>query len=57
VTKGDPKDPLSDEQIIAKFRANTEGILSHECVDEIINATWEVDSFGDISKYMSLFII
>jgi 2-methylcitrate dehydratase len=57
VTKGDPENPLSDEEIIAKFRANTEGILGHECVDKIINATWQLDSFGDISKYMSLFNI
>jgi len=57
VTKGDPEDPLSDEEIIAKFRANTDSILSHECIDEIINATREMESLGDISRYMSLFII
>jgi len=57
VAKGDPKGTLSDEEIIAKFRANTEGILSHGCVDEIINTTWEIDSLEDISKYMSLFIV
>jgi len=42
--------PLSE--IIAKFCANTEGILGHGCVDEIINMMWQLDSFGDISKYM-----
>ena len=28
-----------------------------DAIDEIINATWELDPFGDISKHMSLFII
>jgi 2-methylcitrate dehydratase len=56
VTKGDPEDPLSDEEIIAKFSANTKGILSHECVDEIINATWRFESLKGVSDYMALLV-
>ena len=54
---GDPGDPLSYEEIIAKFRANTEGTLSHERADEITTATCEIDPPENIKKYLSLFIV
>ena len=56
VAKGGPEDPLTDDEIIAKFRANTEGILSHECVDEIINTTWRFESLKGVSDYMALLV-
>jgi 2-methylcitrate dehydratase len=55
VAKGDPEDPLTDEEIIAKFKANSKSILSHQRAEEIIEATWELDSLSNVSVYMNLF--
>lgn len=54
--KGSPENPLSDEEIIAKFRANAEGVVSSQRMDEIIQATWALDEIEDLTGYMKLFI-
>ena len=54
VTKGDPEDPLSDEEIVAKFCANVEGLLTQKRIDEIIGNTWQLDSLRIIQEYMAL---
>lgn len=55
--KGSPQNPLSDEELIAKFRANAEGVMDTSRQDEIIQATWEVDEFKDMSQYMKLLVV
>lgn len=53
--KGSPENSMSDEEIIAKFRANSEGFVSTSRQDEIIDATW---SLGEeemlIEEFMKL---
>jgi 2-methylcitrate dehydratase len=56
LAKGDPGNPLTDEELTAKFRANSEGVLSGGRIDEIIEATWRVDSLENISDYMALLV-
>ena len=56
VAKGDPADPMSDEDIIAKFRANARGVLSSERMDEVTEATWRLDSLANMREYMELLI-
>ncbi|OPX39328.1 MAG: hypothetical protein B1H11_03415 [Desulfobacteraceae bacterium 4484_190.1] len=57
VAKGDPQDPLTDEEIIDKFCANAQEVLTARQIDEIIKTTWEFDSLKRISDYMGLFIV
>ena len=54
--KGSPQNPLSDEDIVAKFRANAEGIVSAARQDEIIAATWDFYNVGDLGEYMRLLV-
>ena len=54
--KGSPQNPMSDEEIIAKFRANAEGVVSSQRQDEIIQATWTFDEMGDLGEYMRLLV-
>jgi 2-methylcitrate dehydratase len=54
VAKGDPADPMSDEEIEAKFRANAKGILSSERMDSVIEATWQLESQPSVQGYMEL---
>ena len=56
VAKGDPADPMSDEDLVAKFRANTSGVLSSERTDEVIEATWQLDKLSSVHEYMELLI-
>jgi 2-methylcitrate dehydratase len=43
--KGSPQNPMSDKEIIAKFRANASGAVSQARQDEIIDATWNLEEF------------
>jgi len=54
VAKGDPEDPLTDDEIVAKFCANVEGLLTDKRIDEIIESTWQLDSLRSIQEYMAL---
>ena len=56
VAKGDPADPLSDDEIVAKFRANADGVVSEKRMDQICEATWKFESQRDLSKYMRLLL-
>ena len=54
--KGSSENPLSDEEIVSKFRANAEGLMSKQRQDEIIAATWTFDEIEDLSEYMALLV-
>jgi 2-methylcitrate dehydratase PrpD len=56
VAKGSPEDPLSDDEIVAKFRANARGIVSDQRMDEIIETTWKFETVSDLSDYMALLV-
>jgi 2-methylcitrate dehydratase len=57
VAKGDPADPLSDDELVAKFRANAAGVLSEERMHAIIAATWAFEEVENVGDYMRLLIV
>ena len=54
--KGSPKNPMSDDEIVSKFRANAEGVLSSDRQDEVIDLTWSFDELDNLGEYMKLLI-
>ncbi|HDD55457.1 MAG TPA: MmgE/PrpD family protein [Chloroflexi bacterium] len=52
--KGSPLNPMSDEEIISKFRANAGAVLSVDQQDKVIDLTWRFDELEEISSYMEL---
>lgn len=54
--KGSPNNPMSDEEIVSKFRANAEGVLDKARQDEVIDATWRFDELEEIGEYMKLLV-
>ena len=52
--KGSPLNPMSDEEIISKFRANAGTVLSKEQQDKVIDLTWRFDELEEIVSYMEL---
>lgn len=55
--KGSPQNPLSDDELVAKFRANAKHVISKRRQDEIIEATWDFDRFADVGDYMRLLVV
>jgi len=52
--KGSPENPLSDDELVAKFRANAQGAVSEGRQNEIIESTWNFDDQADLNAYMKL---
>jgi 2-methylcitrate dehydratase len=54
--KGQPARPLSDEEIISKFKANSEKKISSSRMEDIIKATKELENIDEIGEYMKLLV-
>ncbi|MEA2008835.1 MAG: MmgE/PrpD family protein, partial [Chloroflexota bacterium] len=55
--KGSPQNPLSDDEIVAKFRANAAKVFTKDRQDAIIEATWNFEEVEDIGEYMGLLVV
>ncbi len=54
IAKGDPADPMSDEDLEAKFFANGRKVLPESRLESIIQATKELETVAEIEDYMAL---
>src|SRR5258705_3791287 len=52
--KGDPRNPLSDAEIEEKFSALAEGVLTNGAQKKLIDAIWNLEKVGSVSKLMAL---
>src|SRR5207248_10136105 len=48
--KGDPRNPLSDQEIEEKFSALAEGVLSSGARKKLKDAIWNLEKVGSVSK-------
>jgi 2-methylcitrate dehydratase len=54
--KGSPHNPMSDDEVVAKFRANASAVLTEERQARVIEATWTLDECDDVGDYMQLLV-
>jgi 2-methylcitrate dehydratase len=52
--KGDPRNPLTDQEVEEKFSALSEGVLSKNAQTRVKDAIWRLERTGSISELMSL---
>ena len=52
--KGDPRNPLSDQEVEEKFAALAEGVLSPGAQRKLKDAIWGLEKLGSVSKLMGL---
>jgi 2-methylcitrate dehydratase len=52
--KGDPRNPLSDQEIEEKFAALADGVLSPKAQKKLKDAIWNLEKAGSVSKLMAL---
>jgi 2-methylcitrate dehydratase len=52
--KGDPRNPLTDQEIEEKFSALAEGVLSKQAQKRIKDAVWSLERIGSVSDLMAL---
>jgi len=54
--KGQPERPLSEEELVSKFKANSEKKMSPSRMEDIIKATQELENIDEIGEYMKLLV-
>jgi 2-methylcitrate dehydratase len=52
--KGDPRNPLTDQEVEEKFAALAEGVLSSAAQKKLKDAIWNLEKVGSVSKLMAL---
>jgi len=52
--KGRAESPLSDEELIDKFRANAGHAMTPERMDKVVEATFALENLTDVGDYMTL---
>src|SRR5712671_83688 len=52
--KGDPRNPLTDNEIEEKFAALAEGVLSKTAQQKLANTIWNLEKCRSVSKLMAL---
>lgn len=57
IAKGDPADPMTDEDLEAKFLANGATLFDRDRLDQIIQATWELERETDLQSFMGLLVL
>jgi 2-methylcitrate dehydratase len=50
--KGSPERPLSDDDVIDKFRSNAEHAMTTKALDRIVDATFDLERFADTATYV-----
>src|SRR6266567_1840932 len=52
--KGDPRNPLTDQEVEEKFSALADGVLSNAAQKRVKEAVWNLERVGSVSELMSL---
>ncbi len=52
--RGDPRNPLSDQEIEDKFSALAEGVLSKAAQQKVKDAIWRLETLEEVSQLMAL---
>jgi 2-methylcitrate dehydratase len=52
--KGDPRNPLTDEEIEEKFDALAAGVLSREKAGRLKEAVWRLEEVNSVTELMEL---
>jgi len=52
--KGRAESPLSDAELIDKFRANASHVMSEGQMDKIVDATFHLEDAGNVGDYVKL---
>lgn len=54
--KGSKERPLTDEELISKFRSNACSTMSDVRMDKIVKATFDLENFANIGDYIALLV-
>jgi 2-methylcitrate dehydratase PrpD len=54
IAKGDPRNPMSESEVLDKFRGNAKSVISEKQSEELIAAVRDLEAVEDVSQLVSL---
>jgi 2-methylcitrate dehydratase len=54
--KGSPENPLSDDEIMAKFKANSAGVIGEKQMEDVLEKSWEMERMDRINGYVQCLV-
>ena len=55
--RGHAENPMTDDEVVAKFRKLAEGVITDETADRILDQAWNLDNLGDVTPLFSFKVI
>ena len=53
--KGDPQNPMTDDEIVTKFRKLSAPVMSESQMDRALDRLWKLEEMSDMSEVLGLF--
>jgi 2-methylcitrate dehydratase PrpD len=53
IAKGDPRNPMSEEEVLDKFRSNGKSVISEKQSEELIVAVRNLDALNDVTRLIA----
>ena len=54
IAKGDPRNPMSEDEVTVKFRGNVNAVLSEDRTSNLITAVQNLETVDNVQKLVSL---
>jgi len=54
IAKGDPRNPMTESEVLDKFRGNAKSVISEKQSEELITAVRNLEAVEDVSRLVSL---
>lgn len=54
IAKGDPRNPMTEEEVTEKFRGNVKAVLSEDCARNLVTAVRNLETVDNMQKLASL---
>lgn len=55
--RGHAENPMTDDEVVAKFRRLAEGVVTHQTADRILDRVWNLDKLADVTPLFSFEVI
>jgi 2-methylcitrate dehydratase len=55
--RGHAENPMTDDEVVAKFRTLAEGVVTNETADRILDQAWNLDNLANVTPLFSFEII
>jgi len=56
IAKGDPRNPMTEDEVVEKFRSNAKLVIPEKQAEELIAAVQNLESVDDVKRIVSLLL-